>query len=117
MKILSGAYQADPGGEIHIDGQPVVIDGPLAAKHYGVAVIYQELSLSPNLTVAENIYLGRESRRGLMVDRKAMEKGCADVLTKLGATFGPTTRVAELSIAEQQMVEIARASTPMRVSW
>ncbi len=109
MKILSGAYQADPGGEIRIDGKPVVISGPLVAKNLGVAVIYQELSLSPNLTVAENIYMGREIKKSFFVDRAAMEKGCADVLTRLGATFYPHTPVGELSIAEQQLVEIARA--------
>jgi len=109
MKILSGAYQADPGGEILIDGKPEIIGDPLAAKRLGVAVIYQELSLSPNLSVAENIYMGRELTRGIMVDRKAMEQGCAGVLQRLGAEFSPTTVVARLSIAERQMVEIARA--------
>ncbi len=109
MKILSGAYQADPGGEILIDGKPVTINGPLDAKNLGVAVIYQELSLAPNLTVAENIYMGREVRRGLMVDRKAMEDGCLGVLERLGAGFSPKTLVGALSIAERQLVEIARA--------
>ncbi|WP_085316488.1 sugar ABC transporter ATP-binding protein [Derxia lacustris] len=109
MKILSGAYIADPGGEIRIGGKPVVIDGPLASKAHGVAVIYQELSLCPNLSVAENIYLGRELRRLGRVDRKAMEAGCADVLARLGAGFTPRTVVSELSIAERQLVEIARA--------
>ncbi|SAL55801.1 sugar ABC transporter ATP-binding protein [Caballeronia humi] len=110
MKILSGAYQADPGGQILIDGKVVVIDGPLAAKDLGVAVIYQELSLAPNLSVAENIHAGRELRNGLgLVDRAAMERGCADVLKRLGAAFKPHTLVGDLSIAEQQLVEIARA--------
>ncbi len=109
MKILSGAYTADPGGEIRVNGQPVQIAGPLSAKAHGIAIIYQELSLSPNLTVAENIYLGREARHGLAVDRAGMYAGCADVLARLGATFGPKTMVADLSIAERQMVEVARA--------
>src|SRR5215469_3438443 len=110
MKILSGAYQADPGGEILIDGKTVVIDGPLAARELGVAVIYQELSLAPNLSVAENIHAGRELRsRFGMVDRAAMERGSEDVLKRLGATFGPSTLVGSLSIAERQLVEIARA--------
>ncbi|CAM2188862.1 ribose ABC transporter ATP binding subunit [Paraburkholderia sacchari] len=113
MKILSGAYQADAGGEIVLDGKPVVIDGPLAARELGVAVIYQELSLAPNLSVAENIHAGRELRRGGrrfgMVDRAAMERGCEDVLKRLGASFGPATLVGSLSIAERQLVEIARA--------
>jgi len=113
MKILSGAYDADPGGEIRIDGEAVRIDGPLSARELGVAVIYQELSLAPNLTVAENIYAGRELRRRRrrwgMVDRAAMERDCEDVLKRLGASFGPTTIVGALSIAERQLVEIARA--------
>ncbi len=109
MKILSGAYDADPGGEIRIDGRPVTIDGPLSAKALGVAVIYQELSLCASLTVAENIFLGRELTRGGRVDRHAMEADCADVLARLGASFGPRTVVSDLSIAERQLVEIARA--------
>ncbi len=109
MKILSGAYTADPGGEIRISGQPVTIAGPLAARALGVSIIYQELALAPNLTVAENIYLGREPTRGPAVDRAGMLAGCADVLTRLGAEFGPTSLVADLSIAERQMVEVARA--------
>ena len=109
MKILSGAYRADAGAEISIDGKPVTIADPLAAKALGIAIIYQELSLSPNLTVAENIHLGRERRRGAFVDRGAMASDCADVLKRLGATFGPRTMVADLSIAERQLVEIARA--------
>jgi ribose transport system ATP-binding protein len=109
MKILSGAYTADPGGEIRVDGKPVHITGPLSAKAHGISIIYQELALSPNLTVAENIYLGREARRGIAVDRAAMFAGCDDVLTRLGATFGPRTLAGDLSIAERQMVEVARA--------
>jgi ribose transport system ATP-binding protein len=109
MKILSGAYMPDPGAEILIDGKPVHITGPLSAKAHGIAIIYQELALSPNLTVAENIYLGREARRGPAINRAGMYDGCADILNNLGAGFGPRTLVGDLSIAEQQMVEIARA--------
>jgi len=109
MKILSGAYHADPGAEITIDGQRVTISNPLAAKALGIAIIYQELSLSPNLTVAENIHLGREPARSGMVDRRAMAASCGDVLRRLGASFTPNTLVSDLSIAERQMVEIARA--------
>ncbi len=109
MKILSGAYFPDPGAEVSIDGKPVHIDGPLSAKAHGIAIIYQELALSPNLTVAENIYLGREAHRGPAIDRAGMFAGCDEILTNLGATFGPRTLVGDLSIAEQQMVEVARA--------
>ena len=72
-------------------------------------MIYQELSLAPNLSVAENIYAGRELRRGRLVDRRGMERGCEDVLKRLGASFKPHTLVGDLSIAERQLVEIARA--------
>jgi ribose transport system ATP-binding protein len=109
MKVLSGAYQADPGGEIRINGQPVVIDGPLTARHHGISIIYQELSLAPNLTVAENMLLGREHTSGPMVDRRSMEKACRAVLERLGVQFKATTKVSELSMAERQLVEIARA--------
>ncbi|APT58850.1 D-xylose ABC transporter ATP-binding protein [Roseomonas gilardii] len=109
MKILSGAYQADPGGQILIDGQPVSIADPIAARRLGIAIIYQELALAPNLTVAENIHLGREPSRAGRIDRRAMREGCRAVLERLGAPFTPDTLVGTLSIAEQQLVEIARA--------
>ncbi|SNB51085.1 monosaccharide ABC transporter ATP-binding protein, CUT2 family [Arboricoccus pini] len=109
MKILSGAYQADAGGEILIDGQRIHIDGPISAKAHGIAIIYQELSLAPNLTVAENIFMGRELSKSLFVDRAGMIEACRDVLKRLGTTFGPETPVSVLSIAERQLVEIARA--------
>ncbi len=82
---------------------------PIAAKQQGIAIIYQELSLAPNLTVAENIYLGIEIANRGMVNRTAMADGCKGVLERLGAPFGPKTIVGTLSIAEQQLVEIARA--------
>jgi len=109
MKILSGAYHADPGGEILIDGAPVHIADPIDAKRQGIAIIYQELALAPNLTVAENIYLGSEPTRAGQVDRAAMRAGCQAVLDRLGTPFDADTTVAGLSIAEQQLVEIARA--------
>jgi ribose transport system ATP-binding protein len=110
MKILSGAYHADAGGEILIDGKPVNITDPISAKRHGIAIIYQELALAPNLTVAENIYLGVELQKsGGRIDRRAMEEGCRPVLERLGAPFRPDTTVGGLSIAEQQLVEIARA--------
>jgi ribose transport system ATP-binding protein len=109
MKILSGAYKADTGSEILIDGKPVTIGDPLEAKHHGVSIIYQELSLAPNLSVAENIYLGRELATRGMANRRAMYEGCREVLERLGVSFGARTIVGRLSIAEQQLVEIGRA--------
>ena len=93
MKILSGAYQADAGGEVLIDGRAVAITDPIAAKRLGISIIYQELALSPNLTVAENIYLNREPRRLGLIDRGAMLKGSEGVLRRLGANFTPGTLV------------------------
>jgi len=109
MKVLSGAYQADPGGQILIDGTAVQITGPHAAHEHGIAIIYQELSLLPNLSVAENIFFGREPSKQGMIDRRKMREDCRGVLQRLGATFTPSTIVAQLSIAERQLVEIARA--------
>jgi ribose transport system ATP-binding protein len=91
MKILSGAYRPDPGGEIRIEGRPLRIEGPLGGRAAGISIIYQELSLAPNLSVAENIYLGREISRSGLLD------------------FLPSTPVAHLSIGQRQLVEIARA--------
>ena len=109
MKILSGAYVPDEGSEILIDGRKVTISGPMIAKQLGIAIIYQELALAPNLTVAENIYLGREPSRAALIDRAAMVEGVEEVLRRLGASFTARQKVAELSIAERQLVEIARA--------
>jgi len=109
MKILSGALQADAGGELIFDGEAVAIAGPKDARRLGIAVIYQELSLAPNLTVSENVALGREARLGGLIDRAAMRRECAEILKRLGAPFGPDSKVSGLSIAQRQLVEIARA--------
>lgn len=109
MKILSGAYVPDEGSEILIDGRKVAIGGPMTAKQLGIAIIYQELALAPNLSVAENIYLGREPSRAALIDRAAMVAGVESVLRRLGANVTARDKVAELSIAERQLVEIARA--------
>jgi ribose transport system ATP-binding protein len=109
MKILSGALRADAGGELIFEGKPVTIAGPTDARRLGIAVIYQELSLAPNLTVSENVGLGREARQAGLIDRSAMRRECAAILKRLGAPFGPDTKVSELSIAQRQLVEIARA--------
>lgn len=105
MKILSGAYRADPGGQVTIDGRP-------QAEAAGmVAVIYQELSLAPNLTVAENMFLGRELARRGIVDRRTTAARAQPILDRLGVHFTAQTRVGDLSLGERQMVEIARALT------
>lgn len=109
MKILSGAFVPDEGSEILIDGHKVAIGGPMAAKQLGIAIIYQELALAPNLSVAENIYQGRELSRAALIDSEAMVAGVESVLRRLGANFTARDKVADLSIAERQLVEIARA--------
>jgi ribose transport system ATP-binding protein len=109
MKVLSGAYRPDPGGEIRIEGMTARIDGPLAGRAAGISIIYQELSLAPNLTVAENIYLGRERSRSGLIGRASMRESVFPMLARLGADFAPDTLVGELSIGRQQLVEIARA--------
>jgi ribose transport system ATP-binding protein len=109
VKVLSGAYRPDPGGEIRIEGKAVRIDGPLAGRTAGISIIYQELSLAPNLTVAENIYLGRETSRSGLIARASMRESVSPMLGRLGADFSPDTLVGDLSISRQQLVEIARA--------
>lgn len=108
MKILAGAYETD-AGEIWIDGKIVNIADPKAARQAGIALIYQELNVAPNLTVAENIFMGSEFTKGYLLDRERMNREAAEVLDSLGASFAPNDVVASLSIAEQQQVEIARA--------
>ena len=109
MKILSGAYKPDAGAEIMIDGQRVNITDPISSRAAGVSIIYQELSLAPNLTVAENMYLGRELTKGVVIDRASMIREAEPVLRRLGAQFTAATIVGTLTIANQQLVEIARA--------
>jgi ribose transport system ATP-binding protein len=109
VKVLSGAYRPDPGGEIRIEGKAVRIDGALAGRTAGISIIYQELSLAPNLTVAENIYLGRETSRSGLIARASMRESVSSMLGRLGADFSPDTLVGDLSIGRQQLVEIARA--------
>jgi ribose transport system ATP-binding protein len=109
MKILAGAYIAD-AGEIRIDGQSVRMTDPGQARDLGIAIIYQELNLAPNLTVAENIFMGSElTKGGTLIDQDGMRRKAAEVLENLDASFDAGDLVSTLSIAEQQQVEIARA--------
>ena len=111
MKVLSGAYLADPGGSILVSGRPAVTGDPIKARANGIAVIYQELSLAPNLTVAQNMFLGAEPSRAGFVDRGDIRKRAEPILKRLGIGFSPNQLVATLSLGERQMVEIARALT------
>jgi ABC-type sugar transport system ATPase subunit len=109
-KVLTGAHQPD-SGEIRFKGQPITLPHPTAAWLRGVAAIYQEFSLVPTLSVAENISLGHlPSRRpALFVDRARMGQHAREVLEQLGIRLDVTTPVQSLSVAEQQLVEIAKA--------
>jgi ribose transport system ATP-binding protein len=109
MKILAGVYHPDQG-TIELDGRVTVIDTPRQARSLGISIIHQELNLAPNLSVAENIVMGREPRRaGGWLDTRVMESEARGVLEQVGATFSPATIVSTLSIGQQQLVEIAKA--------
>jgi ribose transport system ATP-binding protein len=109
MKILGGVLQAD-AGRIVLGGETLDLDGPLDAKRRGIVLIHQELSLVPEMTVAENIFLGSLPRHWPnRVDRRRLNADAAAILERLNCRFGPQDRVSTLSIAKRQMVEIARA--------
>ena len=109
MKILAGIYHPD-SGTIEIDDQPVTIDTPSKARSLGISIIHQELNLAPSLSVAENISLGREPHTaGGWLDARTMNRNAQRMLEQIGASFPPTTVVGTLSIAQQQLVEIAKS--------
>ena len=109
MKILSGAYQKS-AGRVTLDGAEVEIRNPAHAQGLGISTIYQEFNLVPHLSVGENIFLGREPRGwpGL-IDRRAVNRQAAEVLGRLGLKLDPRRPVKGLRVAEQQMVEVAKA--------
>jgi ribose transport system ATP-binding protein len=107
MKILAGAQPAD-AGEIAIDGRVVAIDGPRAAERLGIGMIYQEFNLVPDLGVIENIVLGVEPRRGLFLDKAGATARAGRVLAELGIALPLDRPARRLSVAEQQLVEIAK---------
>src|SRR5437763_1199792 len=113
MKILSGAYRKD-AGEILIDGALAEIGGPGDAIARGIRVIYQELTLVSQLSVAENILLGAlpTSRTPGFVDRRRLRERTGALLGELGLEIDPWTRVDRLGLAQRQMVEIAKALAP-----
>ena len=109
VKILGGVHRAD-SGTLVIDGQPAEFNGPHDAQAAGVAIIYQEPSLFPDLTVAENIFIGRQPQgRGRSIDRRAMERDAAEIFASLGVALSPGRLARALSVADQQIVEIAKA--------
>lgn len=112
IKLLGGIHPAGTyEGEIRVDGKPVEFRGTKAAERAGISIIYQELALVPEMTVAENIFLGAEPRRlgGLAIDWPRVNSAAAQVLDRFGLGIRPDARVSDLGIGHRQLVEIAKA--------
>ncbi|MEI0565774.1 sugar ABC transporter ATP-binding protein [Brachyspira pulli] len=109
MKVLTGVYSKD-GGEIFIDGKNISFNHPKEAEEYGIVFIYQELNSLLDMTVEENIFLGKEiyTKFGVL-DKKAMQKKVKETLSTLGVNLNPNDKLADLSVGQRQMVEITRA--------
>jgi len=108
MKVLTGVYAKDEGN-IFVAGAPVEIRSTRDAQALGISIIHQELNLMRDLTVAENIYIGREPMRGMLLDQKKQNRMAAELLASLNIDISATRLVSELTVAKQQMVEIAKA--------
>jgi ribose transport system ATP-binding protein len=110
MKILAGIYAKD-SGRIAYKGKEVDVPNPRAAQHLGISMIHQELNLMPHLTVAQNIFIGREQRTGfkLLLDEKEINEKTRKLLAMMHLKLDPRIKVADLTVAKQQMVEIAKA--------
>jgi inositol transport system ATP-binding protein len=111
MKILIGLQPPDAGGKIYLKGKEVQLNSTKDALNYKISMIHQELSPVPYMTIAENIFLGREAQftKGIFVDQKKMNRKTEELLEELEITLNPKTQMRELSIANTQMVEIAKA--------
>lgn len=110
MKILTGVYQPD-AGEIRVNGQPAAMSSPHVAQGLGISIIHQELYLMNHLTAAQNIFIGREPRKGLgmFVDEGRMNTDAAAIFKRMKVDIDPATEVGGLTVARQQLVEIAKA--------
>jgi ribose transport system ATP-binding protein len=107
MKVLCGQYEAE-GGSISFADRQIAPESPIEAERLGLVMIHQELNLIPGLTVAENIFLGHEPTRGGLILGDSMRRISAELLRRVGCEVDPDVPVAQLSVAEQQLVEIAR---------
>ncbi|MGI6777617.1 MAG: sugar ABC transporter ATP-binding protein [Acetivibrionales bacterium] len=110
MKVLTGVYKKD-AGRIYYKGNEVDIPNPKAAQDLGISIIHQEFNLMPHLTVAENIFIGREPRKGVkfVLDQKRINEKTQELLDIMHMDLDPRTKVSELTVAKQQMVEIIKA--------
>lgn len=108
MKVLTGIYQRDDG-KIWYKGEEIHLKNPKEAQHLGIGIIHQELNLMQHLTVAENIYIGREHMNGILLNIRRTNEEARKLLESLNIHIDPLTRMKDLSVAKQQMVEIAKA--------
>ncbi|HHW48118.1 MAG TPA: sugar ABC transporter ATP-binding protein [Clostridiaceae bacterium] len=110
MKILTGVYTKDEG-RILIDGKEAVINNPRDAQKYGISIIHQELNLMPHLTVAQNIFIGRESfqKNRILLNDKELNRKTEELLKLFNLDIKPTVKVSELTVAKRQMIEIIKA--------
>ncbi len=108
IKILAGVYQKDQG-KVLLDGTAVEIEDPRQAQRLGIYTIFQELSTVPNLTIAENMYLGRELRKGALIHRRQQEQKTSELLASFNYRINPRRFVGELNVAEQKMLSIIKA--------
>ena len=108
MKILSGIHTADEGA-IYYNGYPIAYRTPREALDGGICIIHQELNLIPHLSIADNIFIGREYRNGCVLDKKRQIEEARGFLKEVGLDIDPETRINQLTVARQQMVEIAKA--------
>ena len=110
MKILSGVYTKD-AGEVLLDGQPIEVTGPAHAQSLGIGIIHQELHLMPHLSAAQNVFIGREPRKALgwFLDEDQLNRDAQALFDRIHLDVAPTTRIGSLTVARQQMVEIAKA--------
>lgn len=108
IKVITGVHQPDEG-EIYMDGKLVEFKTPLDAQRHGIAAIYQHVTSYPHLSVAENIFMGHERVKGGLLQWKEMNRRAEELLGPLHVSFSPTALMSSLSVAQQQMVEIAKA--------
>jgi len=108
MKLLSGIYTPDEG-QFFLNGQPLKVTGPRHAQELGISIIHQEFNLMPDLTVAQNIFIGREPRGGLLLRERALNAKAQELIDRLHLPLQPRQVVGTLTVARQQMVEIAKA--------
>jgi len=108
MKIIAGIYSKD-NGALRYKGEDVVVQNPYAAQQMGISMVHQELNLMPHLTAAQNIFIGREPRRGLFLDENALNEKAQVIFDMMRLKVNPSTKITDMTVAKQQMVEIAKA--------